>query len=128
MKPTLEQFVPQIESKPWGDEIVIAQTEVYVGKILCMHAGHQGGLQFHRVRDETFYLWMGEAQVTYDDGTGKLVRHNMTAGEAFRVPPGAVHQVLALTECVFFETSSPPMPGDRVNVEAEYLTGDGAAR
>jgi mannose-6-phosphate isomerase len=121
--PLIERFHPrELGPKPWGSELLIAQTETYIGKVLVMHAGHRGGLQYHRVKDETFYLVSGHAVVTSDEGAG-LVTRTMHEGQSYHIPPGAVHQVEAVTECVFFEVSTPVFE-DRVNVAAQYDRAD----
>ena len=63
--PTLERFQPRpVGDKPWGIELLIAHTQLYVGKILYMNAGHCGGLQYHVEKDETFHLFSGSAMVS----------------------------------------------------------------
>lgn len=120
-KPTVEAFTPyEITGKPWGTELVIAETAAYLGKVLTMKAGHRGGLQYHERKDESFYLYKGQATVLYDDhGTGELQHKIMSAGQTFHVPPGAVHQVIAMTDCVFLEVSTPVFE-DRVNCSDQY--------
>jgi mannose-6-phosphate isomerase-like protein (cupin superfamily) len=115
--PTIEQFYPEkIGPKPWGVELLVAHTPHYTGKVLYMNAGGTGALQYHEQKDETFYLFSGEALVQYydEDGTNNYVQ--MMPGEAYHVPPGAIHRVEALTDCVFFEASTPHFD-DRVKVE-----------
>ncbi len=102
----------------WGTETIVAETPDYLGKILHYRAGTAGGLQYHRRKDETFYLHAGEAWVDSDHGTG-LIREKMTAGMSFRIPPGAPHRFHAITDCVVFETSTP-VHDDRVRVEDAY--------
>ena len=117
--PSVELFeTREIAGKPWGTELVIAETADYLGKVLFMNAGHRGGLQYHNRKDETFYLYSGRARVTFDPGNG-LVTRKMKPGMSYHVPPGAVHQVEAITDCVFFEASTPVF-NDRVNVGAQY--------
>lgn len=116
----IEPFVPyEIPGKPWGQELVVAETADYLGKVLTMRAGHRGGLQYHERKDEAFYLYKGHATVVYVDASGQLARKIMTPGQTFHIPPGAVHQVMALSDCVFFETSTPVFD-DRVNVGLKY--------
>jgi quercetin dioxygenase-like cupin family protein len=45
--------------KPWGHEIIWAETEDYVGKILHINAGHRLSKQFHEVKEETVYVLKG---------------------------------------------------------------------
>lgn len=118
-RPSLESFKPrELGPKPWGRELLIAHTDHYIGKCLWMKAGTSGPLQYHQVKDETFYLFSGLAQLTLrDEASGALVNRLMQPGESYHVPPGAVHQVAALEECVFFEASTPVFD-DRVAVQA----------
>lgn len=112
-----------IPGKPWGTERVIAQTDRYLGKILSMKKGHRGGLQYHERKDEAFHLVSGEALVRFVDGSGGLVSRIMLPGETYRIPPGHVHQVEALEDCVFFEVSTPVFE-DRVNVGDQFGMGE----
>ena len=46
--------------KPWGYELIWAETKDYVGKILHIKKGHQLSLQYHKVKEETMYLSSGK--------------------------------------------------------------------
>ena len=123
----IEPFEPrELGPKPWGQELLIAETPHYIGKVLSMNAGHRGGLQYHERKDETFYLFSGRAIVRSDDGHGTLINHDMRPGMSFHIPPRAIHQVRAITDCVFFEVSTPVFD-DRVNAGAAYGRTDGDA-
>ena len=115
----IEPVTIEVKDRVWGEEIFIAQTAHYLGKVLKMRAGTKGGLQYHVEKDETFYLLDGEALVRSDDGHGKLIETRMGAGEAYHIPPGAPHQVEAVTDCVFLEASTPHYE-DRVRCEELY--------
>ena len=105
---TIEKFEPyEIPGKPWGTELVFAQTAKYLGKILWMKEGHGGAFQYHETKDETFYLLSGKATVRYKDEKGGVCEVPMSAGESYHVPVGAAHQVTADTDCVFVEASLP---------------------
>ena len=120
--PTLEKFEPrELGPKPWGQEILVACTEHYTGKVLLMQRGHRGGLQFHVVKDETFYLFSGLCRVRFEK-EGVLQEATMRPGESYHVPPGAVHQVEALEDSVLFEASVPAF-NDRINVGEQYGQG-----
>ena len=119
-KPTIEPFRPRhLGPKAWGTETLFAHTETYIGKVLRMRAGASGPLQYHERKDETFYLLSGRALLRFDRGDGVLAVHQMLPGESVHVPPGAVHQVEALEDCVIVEASNPVFD-DRVNVEDQY--------
>lgn len=120
----IEWVEPKTLVRDWGEEIIVAHTPAYLGKVLKMKAGTKGGLQYHREKMETFYLHEGEALVRCDTD-GRLTFRPMLPGMICHVPPGAVHQVSAVTDCVFFETSTPHFD-DRVRVEEKYgLPEDG---
>ena len=118
-RPEIELFVPtEVGPRRWGAEILIAQTPTYIGKVLLMRAGEAGNLQYHVEKDETFLLYSGQAYVDSVKG-GRLVRTKMYDGYSYHIPPGAPHRVTAITDCVFFEVSTPHFD-DRVRCEAEY--------
>ena len=112
--------------RAWGREILVAHSRGrYTGKILMYHAGAKGGLQYHRAKDETSYLFSGEMIILYDKGDGKLTEIRATPGTSIYIPPGSVHQEEAVTDCIIFETGTPIFD-DRVRVEEHYgLTMDG---
>ena len=49
--------------KPWGYELIWAVAEAYVGKILFVKAGESLSLQFHREKDESWYVQSGRARL-----------------------------------------------------------------
>lgn len=108
----------ELGPKPWGIELLVAETAQYTGKCLTMRAGESGPLQYHQRKDETMYLWEGKAEITTAID-GKLVKRPIRAGQSYHVPPGTVHRVKAVTTCVFFEASTPAFD-DRINVEDQY--------
>ena len=118
-KPSIELFPPRsLGPREWGVELLIAETPQYLGKVLFMDAGKAGGLQYHREKIETFYLFSGSAWVDYDQD-GALVRLAMSPGMSVHVPARAPHRVTAITDSIFFECSTPIF-NDRVRCEAEY--------
>jgi len=120
MRPSITLFPPrELHPRAWGREIVIAQTEHYLVKLLIMKAGAAGGLQYHAKKVESFFLQEGQAYVDYDAGDGQLSRLPMSPGMTVHVPAGAPHRVTAITDCTFIEGSTPVFD-DRVRVEAEY--------
>lgn len=116
-RPAIERFeCRDLGPKNWGRELLIAETDSYIGKVLWMENGFGGPLQYHEKKDETFYLLSGTARISYHDEDGALRRVMMYAGESYHVPPGAVHKVDALSDCVFVEASNPVF-NDRVRVD-----------
>ena len=114
-------FTPKdVGLRNWGREILIAHIPgICTGKMLLMKAGTRGGLQFHRKKNESQYLHYGKMLIEYDTGDGKLTKMEIVAGQAWHIPPGAVHRETAITDCVIFEVSNPVF-NDRVRVENCY--------
>jgi mannose-6-phosphate isomerase len=108
---------PRVE-KPWGYELWWAHTEKYVGKLLHVKAGHRLSLQYHRVKDETIHLLAGDLLFVIDEGQG-LVEKRMAPGESYRVKPGTVHRMVAVTDCDILEASTPEVE-DVVRLEDAY--------
>ena len=50
--------------KPWGYELIFADTDKYVGKILHVDEGEQLSLQYHEIKDETIYVSSGTSSIT----------------------------------------------------------------
>lgn len=111
---------PKRVEKPWGHELWWAQTERYVGKLLHVKAGHQLSLQFHERKDETIHLWSGELRLALDERDGQgLAEHVMRVGDSYRVKPGVVHRMIAVTDCDILEVSTPEVE-DVVRLEDSY--------
>jgi quercetin dioxygenase-like cupin family protein len=106
--------------KPWGYEIIWAHTDRYVGKILHINAGHTLSVQFHRVKDETVYLLSGQIRycVQHPGDTEPSDVH-LGIGDAYRVTPGTVHYMEAVTDCDILEASTPELD-DVVRLRDKY--------
>jgi mannose-6-phosphate isomerase len=109
---------PKRVEKPWGYELWWAQTDRYVGKLLHVTAGNQLSLQYHVKKDETIHLWSGDMVLVLADGD-QLVDHVMKPGESYRVKPGTVHRMRAVTDCDVLEVSTPEIE-DVVRVKDDY--------
>ncbi len=96
----------RIVSKPWGHEVIWAQTDRYVGKLLHIKAGHALSVQYHERKDETIYLLRGEMVYRVQEN-GALREVPLRVGEAFRNEPGMIHQMEAVTDCDVLEASTP---------------------
>jgi len=104
--------------KPWGHETIWAKTDAYVGKILHIKAGEALSVQYHTVKDETVYLMSGQLKYRIWEGE-KPVDVKLEIGDAFRVTPGTVHQMEAVTDCDILEVSTPHLD-DVVRLKDRY--------
>jgi len=104
--------------KPWGHEIIWAHTDRYLGKLLHINAGHALSVQYHDRKDETVHLLSGE--LIYRVKLGDVLKDvHLTRGESFRIAPGTVHQMEAVTDCDVLEASTSEMD-DVVRLEDRY--------
>ena len=105
-------------AKPWGHETIWAQSDRYVGKILHINAGHELSVQYHNKKDETVHLLSGE--IAYRVKNGDVLEDvRLKVGESFRITPGTVHQMVALTDCDVLEVSTPELD-DVVRLSDRY--------
>ncbi|MFN8583508.1 MAG: cupin domain-containing protein [Gemmatimonadaceae bacterium] len=104
--------------KPWGHETIWAHTDRYVGKILHIEAGHALSVQYHNVKDETVYLLSGTMKY-WVDTDGEIRDVQLKQGDAFRITPGTVHYMEAVTDCDVLEASTPELD-DVVRIKDRY--------
>jgi len=107
--------------KPWGHETIWAHSERYVGKILHITAGQELSVQYHNRKDETVYLLSGEIiyRVQKDGNDDVLDDVKLRVGESFRITPGTIHQMVAVTDCDVLEVSTPEVD-DIVRLSDKY--------
>ena len=110
---------PRRVEKPWGWELVWAETEAYVGKLLFVRAGESLSLQYHEVKDESWLVHEGRALLELGDVGGELEAIEIATGDAFRFRPGTLHRVTALEDTLVLETSTPHLD-DVVRLEDRY--------
>ncbi len=104
--------------KPWGHETIWARTDDYVGKILHIKAGEALSVQYHNVKDETVYLLSGNLIYRiWEHDTPRNV--DLKIGEAYRITPGTIHQMEAVTDCDILEVSTPQLD-DVVRLKDRY--------
>jgi len=109
-----------IVQKPWGHEVIWAHTDRYVGKILHIKAGHALSVQYHNKKDETVYLLSGQLVYWVQGGGGEELRQvPLGVGDAYRITPGTVHYMEAVTDCDVLEASTPELD-DVVRLKDRY--------
>jgi mannose-6-phosphate isomerase-like protein (cupin superfamily) len=118
----LDRFAtePEKVDKPWGHELIWAKTDRFAGKILFVKAGHSLSLQFHKVKDEAWYVLSGRAQLELGAmGERMLNREVVAPGAAFHFQPGTVHRLTAVEDTTILEVSTPQLD-DVVRLEDRY--------
>jgi len=102
--------------KPWGHEIIWAETDKYVGKLLHINAGHRLSKQYHEVKEETVYVIKG-ILYNYDENDNI---QKFTPGQNFHVSPGQVHRFGANESSVEIVEVSTPHLDDVVRLADDY--------
>jgi mannose-6-phosphate isomerase-like protein (cupin superfamily) len=110
---------PRKVEKPWGWELVWAEADAYVGKLLFVRAGESLSLQYHEIKDESWLVQEGRAQLELGEVGGDLEAIEISTGSAFRFRPGTVHRVTALEDTLIIEVSTPFLD-DVVRLEDRY--------
>ncbi len=104
--------------KPWGHELVWAETARYVGKLLHIKAGERLSRQYHRVKEET--LMMQDGEMILEIGPSDAIEtRRMQKGDVFHVAPGTIHRMIAVSDVDIIEVSTPELD-DVVRLEDSY--------
>src|SRR5262245_55365977 len=104
--------------KPWGHELIWAETARYVGKLLFIKQGEKISRQYHRVKEETLMVKDGELYLEIG-AEGDLVTKHMKAGDVFHVAPGTIHRMIGATDVSIIEVSTPELD-DVVRLQDVY--------
>jgi len=104
--------------KPWGHEILFVHTDRYAGKLLVIEPGRRLSLQFHRQKDEAFYVQEGRLRFTMER-EGKLHEEELLPGGTRHIPSGTRHRFEAVERCILFEVSTPELD-DVVREQDDY--------
>jgi mannose-6-phosphate isomerase len=112
--------IKEIMIKPWGTEEWLELNEKYCFKRICINEGHQTSLQYHEQKKETIIILSGTATLVYQTSPegGKLTKE-VKSGDTFTINPSDRHRLIAKTDLVFFEASSPEV-FDVVRLEDAY--------
>jgi oxalate decarboxylase/phosphoglucose isomerase-like protein (cupin superfamily) len=105
-------------NKPWGHEIIWAHTDRYVGKILFVRAGEALSLQYHKLKDETIYLYSGSMDLIVEENS-EMITIRMKEGDSYHIRPMIKHRMIALSDCSILEASTSELD-DVVRIEDRY--------
>ena len=113
-------FEPRRVEKPWGWELIWAHADAYVGKVLFVREGESLSLQFHREKDEAWFVQSGRAKLELGEAGDSMLNEEIVgAGAAFHYAPGTVHRVTALEDTTILEVSTAYLD-DVVRLEDAY--------
>ena len=110
---------PRKVEKPWGWELVWAEADDYVGKLLFVRAGESLSLQYHEVKDESWLVQQGRANLELGGVDGELETFEIAPGDAYRFRPRTVHRITAVEDTLVIEVSTNHQT-DVVRLEDRY--------
>ena len=105
--------------KPWGHELIWAQTDRYVGKILVIETGRRLSLQKHAEKDEWILVREGRLRLFLEDDDGVVRATELGPGEDRHVPTGRIHRYEAIERCELVEVSTPELD-DVIRIEDDF--------
>lgn len=105
-------------SKPWGYEMIFAETDKYIGKIIHIKMGEKLSRQYHNQKDETFLIQEGEMLLELGDKEF-LTEKRMKPGDTYHCKPGTIHRMIGITDVSLIEVSTPEI-SDVVRLEDKY--------
>lgn len=111
-------------SKPWGKEIWLELNDKYCYKRIYINAGTRTSYQYHENKLETNYIIDGEAEVWLENDSGEIEIKKMKKDDCFTVIPPRKHRVIALTDIILQEVSTPEVD-DVIRIEDDSDRGDG---
>lgn len=114
----------KIVVKPWGKEEWIELNDKYCYKRIYINKGYKTSYQYHEFKTETNYIISGVAEVWLEDENGIVNKNMMVQGEFFNVTPTRKHRVIALTDIILQEVSTPEVD-DVIRLEDDTNRGDG---
>jgi mannose-6-phosphate isomerase-like protein (cupin superfamily) len=119
---------PKIVTKPWGNELWIADgiRTPYALKRIVFKEGFRSSLQVHQYKFETNYVLSGTGilqirnelfnceeylasshqSLMIDEALRTLIDISIKPGDVIDVKPGQIHRVIASTDLVFIEAST----------------------
>ena len=115
VRPNVVRVVP----KPWGQEVIWAETKDYVGKIITVNHSHKLSRQYHERKEETIYVIYGTLSLEVGEGEN-MQELQLRKNECFHIVPGMVHRFCAPYGDVELIEVSTPYLNDVVRLEDDY--------
>ena len=114
----------KIVTKPWGREIWLALNDKYCYKRIEIKAGFKTSYQLHNYKLETNYIIKGNAEVWLENDAGVVEKFYMNEGDFFTVLPTRKHRVIAISDIILQEVSTPEVD-DVIRLNDEFNRSNG---
>ncbi|MEK6888582.1 MAG: cupin domain-containing protein [Nanoarchaeota archaeon] len=115
-------YKPEKHKKGWGYEDWIANKKEYCGKLLFFEKGKRCSIHYHKLKDETFFLFSGKMKILLsnspeDYDAGKKEEIVLNVGECLYIWPGRVHRMEAIEDSNLMEFSTEHFEEDSYRIE-----------
>lgn len=102
----------EVVEKKWGKEEWITNNDLYCAKYLHIKKGWRFSLQYHKKKDETFYVLKGLLFMEHNDKQ-KIIK----TGDSERIYPLDKHRLSALKDSIILEISTKHDDSDTYRIE-----------
>jgi len=100
--------------KPWGYELLWADTDKFIAKILVIKKDHRLSLQYHKVKSEIMTLSRGKVVLELN---GQSIP--MLLGYSYHIEPEVEHRLMAFEDSEIIEVSTP-QKDDTIRLKDDY--------
>jgi mannose-6-phosphate isomerase-like protein (cupin superfamily) len=109
----------RLVQKPWGHELVWAETGRYVGKVIAIETGRRLSLQYHERKEESIYVISGLLRLHLEDDAGELRHADLGPGDHAHVPVLRRHRFEAIERVELVEVSTNDLD-DVIRIEDDF--------
>ena len=107
--------------RPWGGFIKFIDNKPCTVKMLFINKGGKLSLQFHKLREEFWYVISGKIKVTLGRSLKSLKKKNLKEGQNIEVPKRFLHRIEGIKESKVLEISTGKfMENDEIRIEDKY--------
>lgn len=111
-------------TKKWGYELWFELNDKYCYKKIFIKAGTRTSFQYHEKKMETMYILSGKGKFLIENELGEVKEEIMETGEFITILPPKKHRVIALTDLILLECSTPEVD-DIIRIDDDYGRKDG---
>lgn len=120
---------PFTVKKPWGKEVWLElwqgpKGHGYCYKRIYIKRRTKTSLQYHSKKIETNYIIKGRAEVWLENDSGEIIKKMMKVGDSFTVVPPKKHRIIAKTDVILQEVSTPDVD-DVIRIQDDSGRGHG---
>jgi len=107
--------------RPWGGFIKFIDNSPCTVKILFVEKGAKLSLQFHRLREEFWYVISGKIKVIRGRSVKSLKKINLKEGENIKIPKRFLHRIEGIQKSKVLEISTGKFfENDEIRIEDKY--------